>query len=61
MSESIPFEDSALQQTICNFDVSNIPGILKVTELDSIEGIEESLGHTAVRIQVFRVVRQVAP
>ena len=45
MSESIPLEDSASQQTISNFDVSNVPGILHMTELDPIEGIEESLCH----------------
>ena len=45
MSESIPLENSASQQTICNFDVSNVPGMLHATELDLIEGIEESLGH----------------
>ena len=37
MSESIPLEDSASQPTI--------PGILNRTELDPIEGIEESLGY----------------
>ena len=45
MSESIPLEDSASQQTICDFDVSTVPGILNTTELD-IEGIEESLGYS---------------
>ena len=45
MSESIPLEDSASQQTICDFDVSTVPGILNTTELDPIEGIEESLGY----------------
>ena len=45
MSESIPLEDSASQQTICNFDVSNVLGILNTTKLDPIEGIEEPLGH----------------
>ena len=33
--------------TICNFDVSNVPVILNTTELDPIEGIEESLGHNS--------------
>ena len=45
MSESIPLEDSASQQTICDFDVSTVPGILNTTELDPIECIEESLGY----------------
>ena len=44
MFKSIPLED---QQTICNFDVSNVPVILNTTELDPIEGIEESLGHNS--------------
>ena len=45
MSESILLEDSASQQTICDFDVSTVPGILNTTELDPIEGTEESLGY----------------
>ena len=40
MSESIPLEDSASQQTIYDFDVSTVPD-----EMDPIEGIEESLGY----------------
>ena len=47
MFKSIPLEDSASQQTICDFDVSNVPVILSTTELDPIEGIEESLGHNS--------------
>ena len=47
MFKSIPLEDSPSQQTICNFDVSNVPVILNTTELESIEGIEESLGHNS--------------
>ena len=47
MSESISLEDSASQQTICNFDVSNVLGILNTTKLDPIEGIEEPLGHNS--------------
>ena len=46
MSESIPLEDSASQQTICDFDLSTVPSILNTTELDPIEGIEESLGYS---------------
>jgi len=47
MSESIPVEDSASQQTIWDFDVSTVPGILNTIELDPIESIEESLGHNS--------------
>ena len=45
MSESIPLEDSAFQQTICDFNVDTVPNILNTTELELIEGIEESLGY----------------
>jgi len=47
MSESIPVENSASQQTIWDFDVSTVPGILNTTELDPIESIEESLGQNS--------------
>ena len=47
MSDPIPIEDSASQQTIWDFDVSTVPGILNRTELDPIESIEESLGHNS--------------
>ena len=47
MSDPIPIEDSASQQTIWDFDVSIVPGILNTTELDPIESIEESLGHNS--------------
>ena len=46
MSNPIPIEDSASQQTIWDFDVSTGSGILNTTELDPIESFEESLGHT---------------
>ena len=47
MSDAIPIEDSASQQTICDFDVSTVPGILNTTELNPIDSMAESLGHNS--------------
>jgi len=47
MCDPIPIQDSASQQTIWDFDVSTVPGILNTTELDPIESMEEPLGHNS--------------
>lgn len=47
MSETIPHEDSVSQQTIWDFDVSTVPGILNTTELNQIESIEGPGGHNS--------------
>ena len=47
MSEPILIEDSASEQTIWDFDVSTVPGILNTTELNPIESMVESLGHNS--------------
>ena len=47
MSKSIQLEDSVSQQTIWDFDVSTVPGILNTTELNQIESIEEAGGHNS--------------
>ena len=55
---SIQLEDSASQETIWDFDVSMIPGILKTPELRPIRSMdsEESLGHISSQNTSARVV-----
>ena len=42
---SIPLEDSASQETICDFDVSTVSGVINTLDLSPIEGVEESLSY----------------
>ena len=44
---SIPLEDSASEETIWDFDVSTVPGILNTPDLGLIESMEESLAYNS--------------
>jgi len=44
---SIPLEESASQETVCDFDVSTVSGVLNTPDLSPIERVEESLGHNS--------------